>query len=408
MSIVHIIGAGVSGLSAGVALAEAGYTVEIYEAAGFAGGRCRSYFDPKLKIMLDNGNHLLMGANTHALEYLQKIGTLKQCITAPRARYSFTDLHTRKHWHALPPSRFPGIPWYEWLHLTKLFFAKPQDTVSACIPKHTALHLRLVEPLVTAALNTSTDRASALLFRQMLQTFLTGGKAAWRYFVPGRALSDIFIHPALNIITKKGGNLHLQTAVQKLDWNEHSITALHLNNQMIAIQENDVVICATSAHVAQQLLPQSVPHFTYSPIVNAHFLWKQAGKFRDALPLLGTIHGQAQWIFFHDGRISTTTSAAHTLVNEPEEKIAQILWDDICRALYLEAPLPPYRIIKEKRATIEATPENIQKRPFSTTAYANLLLAGDYLASPYPATLEAATYSGKEVAALALHHLKKH
>jgi protoporphyrinogen oxidase len=72
---VHVIGAGISGLSAAVRLANAGYKVHVHEATQQAGGRCRSYFDAATNLTIDNGNHLLLSGNRHALAYARSIGT---------------------------------------------------------------------------------------------------------------------------------------------------------------------------------------------------------------------------------------------------------------------------------------------------------------------------------------------
>ena len=71
---VHVVGAGLAGLAAAVALADAGHSVILYEAAPHAGGRCRSYFDAELGCRIDNGNHLLLAGNRAALDYLDRIG----------------------------------------------------------------------------------------------------------------------------------------------------------------------------------------------------------------------------------------------------------------------------------------------------------------------------------------------
>ena len=82
MRAVHIIGAGLAGLSAAVRLASSGIPVTVYEAANQAGGRCRSYHDPILDMTIDNGNHLLLSGNLAALSYLEKIGALDR-VTGP-------------------------------------------------------------------------------------------------------------------------------------------------------------------------------------------------------------------------------------------------------------------------------------------------------------------------------------
>jgi hypothetical protein len=191
--------------------------------------------------------------------------------------------------------------------------------------------------------------------------------------------------------------------VQKLELRADRVTALHTSKETIAINHNDRVILAVSPAALRDLLPESAPDFTYSPILNGHFMWPQAGMFRDKMPFLGVINGTVQWIFFHDGCISTTTSAANDLMDKNEEELAQSLWQDVVRALYLQdAKLPPHRIIKEKRATYAATPDNLAKRPQTATHYYNLFLAGDYVQCASPATLEAAICNGFAAASMAL------
>src|SRR4029450_6335339 len=91
---VHIIGAGISGLSAAVRLANANYRVHVHEATQQAGGRCRSYFDAATSLMIDNGNHLLLSGNRHALAYARSIGTEAGLVGPERAHAPFGDLGT--------------------------------------------------------------------------------------------------------------------------------------------------------------------------------------------------------------------------------------------------------------------------------------------------------------------------
>ncbi|MCH2548058.1 MAG: hydroxysqualene dehydroxylase HpnE [Alphaproteobacteria bacterium] len=401
-STIHIIGAGLSGLAAALIAAEAGHNVILYEASAHAGGRCRSFYDKKLKTTIDNGNHLVMGANSAVLGYLTKLGTLSSCVTTSKPVYPFIDLATRHHWHFAPP-RFKGIPKSEWLHLLKLILPAKNKTVSQAIPEHTVLYKKLIEPFTLAVLNTSPKEASAALLGQLMHQLAKGGRAAWQPYVPSQSLSHSFVDPALLRIKTKGGKIHYNCAVQHIDYTNGRATMLHTHKQKISLDEKAQLIIASPAKTAMDLLPEIAADFHYSPIINAHFMWPQAGMFRDNMPFLGVINGTVQWIFFHNGRISTTTSAANALVNMPEAELAQLLWHDVCRALYLDnAAIPPYRVIKEKRATYTASPDIVALRPQTTTSYSNVFLAGDYLASPLPATLEAAIRSGFAAASLAI------
>src|SRR5438105_12594876 len=104
----HIIGAGISGLSAAVRLANGGYRVAVHEATQQAGGRCRSYFDAATNLTIDNGNHLLLSGNRHAIAYARSIGTEAGLVGPRRAQFSFLDLNTDQRWQLdLGDSRIP-------------------------------------------------------------------------------------------------------------------------------------------------------------------------------------------------------------------------------------------------------------------------------------------------------------
>jgi uncharacterized protein with NAD-binding domain and iron-sulfur cluster len=104
--------------------------------------------------------------------------------------------------------------------------------------------------------------------------------------------------------------------------------------------------------------------------------------------------------------LSVTVSAAERLVDLPAETLAPRLWRDAARAYDLpEAPMPPARIVKEKRATFAATPAQLRRRPPAHGRWRNLFLAGDWVATGLPATIEGAIRSGHAAAHLLLASL---
>jgi hypothetical protein len=130
----------------------------------------------------------------------------------------------------------------------------------------------------------------------------------------------------------------------------------------------------------------------YSPIVNAHF--------RCAAPtgspyFVGMIGGAAEWIFRKQEGLSVTISAADRFVDQSAEGLRDLLWRDAALAYQLPAhPVPPARIVKERRATFLASPAQLLRRPKPTTRWKNLLLAGDYVDTGLPAAIEGAIASG--------------
>jgi hydroxysqualene dehydroxylase len=133
--------------------------------------------------------------------------------------------------------------------------------------------------------------------------------------------------------------------------------------------------------------------------VNAHFRFDPP---KDAPPILGVVGGLVEWLFTFPQRLSITISGADRLVDMPREELARAIWRDICQASGISAELPPWQIVRERRATFEATPEQNALRPGAATAFKNLFLAGDWTDTGLPATIEGSVRSGNRAADLVL------
>ncbi len=116
--------------------------------------------------------------------------------------------------------------------------------------------------------------------------------------------------------------------------------------------------------------------------------------------MLGVINGTAEWIFSLPGRISATISDAGRLFEMPRTELAQAIWNDIAVVTGLSAKLPRWQLVRERRATFAATPEQNALRPGPKTSWSNLILAGDWTATGLPATIESAVRSGYRAAGL--------
>jgi hypothetical protein len=160
------------------------------------------------------------------------------------------------------------------------------------------------------------------------------------------------------------------------------------------------VVLATPAWITPTLLPDVPAPTEFRAIVNAHF---KAAPPADAPKMVGVIGGEAQWVFGFDDRISVTVSGADAMADRPRDDIAAALWADVAKVYGLAPhPLPPARIVKERRATFAATPEQVAKRPPARTRWRNLALAGDWTDTGLPATIEGAIRSGNRAAEIIL------
>ncbi len=411
MSTIYVVGGGLAGLSAAVALADKGARVVLFEAAGQAGGRCRSYFDATLDSVIDNGNHLVLSGNHAIADYLRTIGAEKALVGPERAEFTFADLASGERWRLTPNEgplpwwifvsdrRVPGTHAADYLRLVALLFAGSKQRVADFIPCKGALWERLMRPFLLAALNTEPENASAALAGAVLHETLAKGGKAYRPRIAHPTLAAAFVDPSLAFLTASGALVHFGQRLRRIVFDTDHVSALEFPESTILLSQGDTLILATPPWVTRELVPNlSVPDEFHS-IVNAHFkLVPPAG----AEAILGVIGGTAEWIFAFADRISVTVSAADAIVDQDRETLAALLWRDVAKAHNLSAALPPWQIVKEKRATFAATPEQAAKRPKPETNWRNLLLAGDWIDTGLPATIESAVRSGQKAAQLAL------
>src|SRR5258708_34581581 len=123
---------------------------------------------------------------------------------------------------------------------------------------------------------------------------------------------------------------------------------------------------------------------------------------RDMAPIVGVVGGLVEWLLAFPQRLAVTISNADRLVDMPREELAQAIWRDICKAGGVQGELPPWQIVRERRATFEATPEQNALRPGAITNWKNLFLAGDWTDTGLPATIEGSVRSGNRAADLVL------
>ncbi len=155
------------------------------------------------------------------------------------------------------------------------------------------------------------------------------------------------------------------------------------------------MVLALPPYATASLVPAlTVPEESHA-IVNAHFRLSEPADLPTELPFLGLIGGTAQWLFVRGDVASITISAAEALADEPADTIARKTWNDVARALDRRRDtLPTYRIVKERRATFAQTPEEVKRRPKTQSKFTNVYLAGDWINTGLPATIESAVHSG--------------
>jgi len=407
---VHIVGAGLAGLSAAVGLTATGREIVVHELARHAGGRCRSYFEPALGLTIDNGNHLLLSANRAALAFLKTIGSEGKLVGPEHAEFAFADLASGERWVLRPNDgplpwwvfsesrRVPGTHGTEYLSLVKLLGVKKDRPIGEIIDCAGMLYERLTRPVLLAALNAEPPEASSLLAGAVLRETLLKGGQATRPLIAQEGLGSAFIGPALAFLERSGVQFRFSHQLRRLEFLGDCVHKLDFGEDVLELAPNDTVILALPAAVAALLVPGLPTPTEFRAIVNAHF---KIEPLKSQPKIMGIVNGTVEWLFAFPGRLSATISAADRWIEAPREDLAKKIWDDIAAITGASHELPPWIIIKERRATFAALPEENARRPPAETAWPNLLLAGDWTATGLPATIEGAIRSGNRAAHLA-------
>jgi squalene-associated FAD-dependent desaturase len=412
---VAVIGAGWSGLAAAVTLAERGVPVTVFEASRSLGGRARRVSIDGVD--LDNGQHILIGAYRETLRMMRKVGAdPDELLLRLPLELRFADgFHLRAPRLLYPLNLLSALICAKGLDLAQSFSAlrfmvalrarkfrvEPDRSVARLLDDHKqigSLRTYVWEPLCVAALNTPVERASAQVFVNVLRDGLTGARAASDLLIARTDLGRLFPEPAAEYVKAHGGAIELGVPVRRI---AHVPGGFSLNDAQLF----SCVVIACGPHQTGPLLVQlpeladalsRISALSYEPIVTCYLQYPESVSL--PAPMLGFSGGIVQWAFDRGrlggpkGLLAAVISASGAHEELAKEKLASRIGIELKAALG-ELPAPRWtQVITERRATFSCAPA--LARPEALTAVSGLTLAGDYLASDYPGTLEAAVRSG--------------
>jgi squalene-associated FAD-dependent desaturase len=387
----------------------------MHEATAQAGGRCRSYYDQSTGMVIDNGTHLLLSGNHAALSFTEAIGSRPGLRGPDEAQFPFIDIASGEQWTLrFGDSRFP---WWvfdkdrrvpqtavvDYLSLARLVWTSADKPIGKLMNCDGPIYDRLLEPLLLAALNITPREGSAKLAGAVIRESLALGGQACRPLLAREGLGSVFVEPAIVHLRERGVAVVFEDELIELLFGNGRVSRLKFARQTVDLGVNDAVILAVPPYVATNLVPGLITPSSFRGIVNAHFRIDPPAHLP---PMLGVINGTCEWIFPLSGRISATISDAGGLFDVPRTELAQTMWNDIAKVAGLPSTLPPWQIVRERRATFAATPEENARRPTAETSWENLFLAGDWTQTGLPATIEGAIRSGYRAADLVDHQLR--
>jgi squalene-associated FAD-dependent desaturase len=409
VAMVHVIGAGLAGLAAAARLADRTANVVVHEAAAQAGGRCRSYHDPALDLMIDNGNHLVLSGNRSALDYLALIGATTRLAGPPHADFAFVDVATGERWTVsindgllpwwifIARRRVPGTRPSDYLSMARLLWGDKDKTICETVNCAGVLYDRLLRPFWLAALNTEPREASAQLAAAVTRETLAKGGSACRPLIARDGLAQAFVEPALAFLQTRNAKVQFGNRLRAIKFKAQRAVALDFGEETVTLGDDDAIILALPPTVAHALIPDLEAPSEFRAIVNAHF---RIAPPPGLPPILGVVNGTIEWLFGFKDRLAVTISAADRLLDTPREELAKNIWQEVAAVARLPKAMPPWQIVRERRATFAATPAENAKRPAAKTAWRNLSLAGDWTDTGLPATIEGAVRSGFRAADL--------
>lgn len=397
---VHVVGAGVAGLAAALALADRGARVCLYEAAPLPGGRARALPDGT-----DNGTHALLAGNRAALTFLGRIGAREDWLEPEPQGLPLLDLASgavrrvalsAAGW--LRGGAPAGLTLGGLLALCRLLLPGRDAPLAARFAAHPRLRQGFVEPLAVAALNTPLSEASSALFAAVLRRVLLPG--AGRVLVARRGLGPDLIAPALAALAARGVRVLCRVRLKAIELQGGRAAVLRFAGaEAVRLGRGERVLLALPPWEAARLLPGIPAPVEFSPILNLHF----ARPAETPPRFLGLLGGLGQWVLLRPMGIAVTISAAEAALALPAEALARHAWTEVRRlatAFALPGPWPdtppPWRVVTERRATPRHRPGPRCLPP--RLPLPNLALAGDWTDPALPATLEAAVRSGEDAA----------
>ena len=441
---VVVLGGGVAGIAAAVRLAQAGQPVTLIEMRPRLGGRATSVTDPSTGDLIDNCQHVVMRCCTALGSLYESLGVSDQITWHRRFHFLHRDGSRATLDRGVLPAplhfvgafaRFKGLSWADRAaigmamgRIVRMTLAQRHalnDTSFAVWLEQQRQPRRAIERFwevtVVSACNERLDRVAAGYAIQVFAEGLLAGRRGYEMGLSRVPLAKLY-DAAGPIIEKAGGRLRLSSTVRSLTYDAatRQVAGVTLNDGE-CIDADAVIVAlpfdALRRVVSLQMIEQDprlqrLDALEVSPILGLH-LWVRASDGRPALSLPHVVltGSPLHWLFNHGSNaagvqhLHGVASAANALIDRPNDELLNLAMTELGRVLATEPARRSVvvermagRVFKERRATFALRPGVDALRPTTRGTIRNLMLAGDWCATGWPATMEGAARSGYDAA----------
>jgi squalene-associated FAD-dependent desaturase len=433
---VAVIGGGVAGMSAACALAEGGFKVTLVERRSYLGGRASSYLHPGVNEVIDNCQHVLFGCCTNLIGFYKRIGVADKIHWTS----NMTMIEPGGRRTVLGPSALPaplhGVPnllrahaftFADKIALARAFRAMmrigAQDDSGESLLAW--LHRNKQTPgaierfwrlVIASALNADLDQIAVPYAAKVIRELFMNSAEAGSMGMSSVPLSDLYKN-AEQFLTARGSRVLYNTNVESLEWDEETSSwMIHTRTGPLAA---DYVILALPFEALGKLLPNMPPvegadilanqiaQHEHWPICSVHLWFDREITDLDHAVLLDR---ELHWLYnksllqpwrkskgsYIELVISTSKSFAERERKETIDLAVNELKEFFPAAR--EAKLEKAALIKEVRATFGVPPDIDRARPNEISPWSNCYLAGDWIATGWPSTMESAARAGHQAA----------